>query len=58
MLLSLRYLLGVRADGGFNDAILRPAEESSVSAVRRLCRVSSFLALTTHQIAALWYDGA
>src|SRR5215208_8525343 len=43
MLISLRYLLGVRADGGINDAILRPAAESSMSVVRRLCRVSSLL---------------
>jgi hypothetical protein len=57
MPLSLCYVLGVRADGEINDAILRSAAELSMSAVRRLCLVSSFLGLTTHQVAAFRYDG-
>src|SRR5215208_1836454 len=58
MLFSLCYVLGVRADGRVNDAILRPAAESSMSAVRRFCLVSFLLALTTHQMAALRYEAA
>ena len=52
------YVFGVRADGGVNDATLRPAAESSMRVIRRLCRVSSLLALVTHQMAALRYDAA
>jgi hypothetical protein len=40
------------------DAIVRPCAESSISVASRLSLVSSFFALTTHQIAALRYDPA
>src|SRR5215207_4317821 len=55
MLFSLCYVLGVLADGRARNAILRPAAESAISAVRRFRFVSSFLALTTHRMAALRY---
>jgi hypothetical protein len=58
MLFSLCYWLGVRAVGRVNDGILRPAAESSMSAVRRPCLVSSLFPLITHQIAALRYQAA
>ena len=34
--------------------ILRPAAESFISVIRRFCRVSSFLALNTHQVTVFW----
>jgi hypothetical protein len=56
MLFSLCYVLGVLADGRARNAILRPAAESAISAARRFRLVSSFLALKTHQMAALRYE--
>jgi len=53
MLLSPCYVFGVRADGGVNDATLRPAAELSMRAVSLFCLVSSRVALVTHQVAAL-----
>ena len=41
-----------------NGAMVRPRAESSMSVSSRLCLVSFFLALTTHQTAALRYEGA
>ena len=44
--------------GRVSGGMVRPAAESAISVRRRRSRVSGFLALTTHQIAARWYQGA
>jgi hypothetical protein len=41
-----------RFAGGVSGFTVRPSAESAMSVARRLCFVSSRLALMTHQIAA------
>src|SRR5689334_18713062 len=47
-----------RLEGLVSGRTVRPAAESSISVASRLSRVTSCLALTTHQIAALRYPPA